>query len=62
MTLRIDIQHNSFECQYAMSLCRVSRLLKCYAECHYVECRYAECRYAECRNAEYRSAVLIAGL
>jgi hypothetical protein len=35
-----------------VSLYCVSRLLKCYAECHYAECRYAECRYAECHYAE----------
>jgi hypothetical protein len=23
---------------------RVSRLLKCYSECHYAGCHYAECR------------------
>ncbi len=37
----------------------MSRLLKCYAECHYAECRYVEClyaerRYAECHYAECR--------
>jgi hypothetical protein len=34
-----------------MSLCRVSRFIYCYAECHYAECRYAECRNDECRGA-----------
>jgi hypothetical protein len=39
-----------------MSLCCVSRLLKCYVECHYAVCRYAECRYAECHSAKCRYA------
>jgi len=39
----------------------VSRLLKCYAECHYTECRYVECRYADycyavCLYAECKRA------
>ncbi len=41
---------------YAMSLCRVSRFIYCYAECRYAECRCAECCYAECRYAECRYA------
>ncbi len=37
----------------------MSRLLKCYAECHYAEHRYAECHYAECRYAECHGAIFI---
>ncbi len=32
----------------------MSRLIQCYAECHYGECHYAECRYAECRGAMFK--------
>ncbi len=46
MTLRhSDTQYNN-----ALTLCCVSRLIYCYAECN-AECRYAEYHYAECRGA-----------
>jgi hypothetical protein len=46
-----------------VSLCRVSQILKFYAECRdakfqYAEFHYAECRYAECRYAVRHGAKL----
>jgi hypothetical protein len=47
MTLSInDTQHNN-----NLPLCRVSRLIADYAECHYAQCSYVECRFAEDRGA-----------
>jgi len=61
MTLSISVSQQD----NALPLCRVSRFIYYYAECHYAElryaeclyaeCRYAECLYTECRYAEYRS-------
>ncbi len=63
-----DIQHNGliFDTQHNCTIsrvllcwvpfCWVTRLFRCYDECHYAECRYAECHYAECRYAECRCA------
>ncbi len=45
-----DIQRNYT--QYCVSLCWVSRILKCYAESHYAECHYAKCSYPESYTAE----------
>jgi hypothetical protein len=45
MTFSINVtQHNNTI--YKVPLCRVSRLILCYAGSHYAECRYAECRGA----------------
>jgi hypothetical protein len=39
-----------------VSLCPVSCLIHCQAECCYAKCCYAECHYAECHYTEYHYA------
>jgi hypothetical protein len=56
-----DTQHNATQHNDTIILCWVSRLIYCYALCHYTERRYAECRYAECRGATLLGSTLKVG-